>query len=67
VQRIQNGSIGITLNFIWCEPLSENKLDRQATERVIDFMFGWYPSVSLSLKFMLEVSHRLEIRQFYNI
>ncbi|XP_027912093.1 beta-glucosidase 13-like [Vigna unguiculata] len=41
-ERIQNGSIGITLNFIWCEPLSENKLDRQATERVIDFMFGWF-------------------------
>ncbi|XP_052734222.1 beta-glucosidase 13 [Vigna angularis] len=41
-ERIQNGLIGITLNFIWCEPLSENKLDREATERVIDFMFGWF-------------------------
>lgn len=41
LQKMQNGLIGITLNFVWYEPLSENKLDREATERAIDFMFGW--------------------------
>ncbi|KAL9296518.1 hypothetical protein ACSQ67_022414 [Phaseolus vulgaris] len=41
-EKMQNGLIGITLNFVWYEPLSENKLDREATERAIDFMFGWF-------------------------
>ncbi|XP_052733602.1 beta-glucosidase 13-like isoform X2 [Vigna angularis] len=39
---IQNGLIGITLNFVWSVPLSENKLDREASERTVDFMFGWF-------------------------
>ncbi|CAJ1933299.1 unnamed protein product [Sphenostylis stenocarpa] len=40
-QTFQNGVIGIALYSIWYEPLSKSKLDRKATERAIDFLFGW--------------------------
>ncbi|KAJ7982299.1 Beta-glucosidase [Quillaja saponaria] len=41
-QRIQRGSIGITLETAWYVPLSTNKLDHDAKERALDFSFGWF-------------------------
>jgi beta-glucosidase len=40
-QESQNGLIGITLVINWFVPLSDDKLNQKATERAIDFMFGW--------------------------
>jgi len=40
-QDSQNGIIGIGLNSYWFKPYSTDPLDQQASERVIDFMFGW--------------------------
>jgi len=34
--------IGITLVSNWYEPLSNNKLDKSASERALDFMLGWW-------------------------
>ncbi|KAG4985274.1 hypothetical protein JHK86_032965 [Glycine max] len=41
-QTFQNGLIGITLNVNWYVPFSDNKLDHKATERAIDFQYGWF-------------------------
>ncbi|XP_027341441.1 beta-glucosidase 12-like [Abrus precatorius] len=38
----QKGVIGITLVSHWFVPFSDNKLDKEAAERAIDFMFGWF-------------------------
>ncbi|CAN4080488.1 unnamed protein product [Withania somnifera] len=38
----QKGKIGITLNSVWYVPYSRQKEDVYATERAIDFMFGWF-------------------------
>ncbi|KAK4384037.1 Furcatin hydrolase [Sesamum angolense] len=36
------GEIGISLVAHWMEPYSSNKLDVQAAERALDFMYGWF-------------------------
>ncbi|KAL6966359.1 beta-glucosidase [Sarracenia purpurea var. burkii] len=41
-QSVQRGTIGITLVSIWAIPYSESKDDREATQRQLDFMFGWF-------------------------
>ncbi|WJX51701.1 Beta-glucosidase 12 [Trifolium repens] len=41
-QASQKGSIGITLNCHWFLPFSNDKLDHQAAQRALDFMFGWF-------------------------
>lgn len=41
VQVSQKGLIGITLVANWYLPFSNTKADQKATERAIDFMFGW--------------------------
>ncbi|KAL0346367.1 UNVERIFIED_CONTAM: Beta-glucosidase 12 [Sesamum calycinum] len=41
-QPIQKGEIGISLVAHWMEPYSSNKLDVQAAERALDFMYGWF-------------------------
>ncbi|KAH1141759.1 hypothetical protein GLYMA_12G054600v4 [Glycine max] len=38
----QNGLIGITLNCHWFVPFSNDTLDHQASQRALDFMFGWF-------------------------
>ncbi|KAI4324287.1 hypothetical protein L6164_023838 [Bauhinia variegata] len=38
----QKGVIGITLISYWFVPFSNNKLDKDAARRAIDFMFGWF-------------------------
>ncbi|XP_071940374.1 beta-glucosidase 24-like [Coffea arabica] len=62
-QRSQKGKIGITLVSNWAVPYHNTKEDRDAAQRAIDFMFGWfmdpithgdYPSSMRSL-----VGHRL--------
>ncbi|XP_058779382.1 beta-glucosidase 12-like isoform X2 [Vicia villosa] len=41
-QASQKGKIGITLVSHWIMPLYDTKLDHQAAQRGIDFMFGWF-------------------------
>ena len=41
MQASQNGVIGITLVSNWFEPLSEEKENKNAALRALDFMFGW--------------------------
>ncbi|XP_004490157.1 beta-glucosidase 24-like [Cicer arietinum] len=41
-QVSQNGLIGITLVINWFVPLTDTKLNQKATERAIEFMFGWF-------------------------
>ncbi|XP_008241222.1 PREDICTED: beta-glucosidase 12-like [Prunus mume] len=41
-QASQNGVIGITLVSNWFEPLSEEKENKNAALRALDFMFGWF-------------------------
>jgi len=40
-QKSQKGVIGITLVSHWFKPYSNNKADKEAAQRSIDFMFGW--------------------------
>ncbi|KAJ8476403.1 hypothetical protein OPV22_020130 [Ensete ventricosum] len=41
-QATQKGEIGITLNSMWYEPHSKSHHDKEAANRAIEFMFGWY-------------------------
>ncbi|KAK2421555.1 cyanogenic beta-glucosidase [Trifolium repens] len=41
-QPSQKGKIGITLVCHWMIPLHDTKLDHDATQRYIDFQFGWF-------------------------
>lgn len=40
-QKIQGGSIGISLDVIWFEPATNSKEDIEARQRALDFQFGW--------------------------
>lgn len=42
--KCQGGKIGITLVSQWWEPLNNTPQDREAVDRMADFMFGWYMS-----------------------
>ncbi|KAJ9174423.1 hypothetical protein P3X46_013067 [Hevea brasiliensis] len=41
-QASQKGKIGITLVSHWMVPFSNTKLDKVASIRALDFMYGWY-------------------------
>eukprot|EP01018_Ginkgo_biloba_P033169 Gb_35939 [translate_table: standard] len=41
-QALQNGSIGIAVVTLWILPYSDTVFDKRATERAMDFMFGWF-------------------------
>ncbi|XP_027106821.1 beta-glucosidase 12 isoform X1 [Coffea arabica] len=41
-QASQKGEIGITLVSHWIVPYSSSKLDILATQRALDFMYGWF-------------------------
>ncbi|XP_073099439.1 beta-glucosidase 12-like isoform X2 [Elaeis guineensis] len=41
-QATQNGRIGITLISHWFVPLSDSKPDKDAANRALDFMLGWF-------------------------
>ncbi|KAL3519171.1 hypothetical protein ACH5RR_021760 [Cinchona calisaya] len=41
-QRKQMGKIGITLVSFWAVPYHDTKEDKDAAQRAIDFMFGWF-------------------------
>ncbi|KAJ8943036.1 hypothetical protein NQ318_022580 [Aromia moschata] len=38
----QNGNVGITLDTPWFEPNTTSEADLAASERILQFMFGWY-------------------------
>ena len=38
----QNGSIGITNNCDWREPLTDSKSDIDASQRALEFFLGWF-------------------------
>ncbi|KAF3958079.1 hypothetical protein CMV_016971 [Castanea mollissima] len=41
-QKVQKGSIGISLVSDWYEPFSNARHDRDAAQRALDFIFGWF-------------------------
>ncbi len=41
-QAAQKGVVGMNIYSMWFYPLSESAEDIAATERVKDFMYGWY-------------------------
>ncbi|CAL8177213.1 unnamed protein product [Prunus armeniaca] len=41
-QASQKGSIGITLNTDWFVPVSDEKKDKDAASRALDFSYGWF-------------------------
>ncbi|GAB4857697.1 Beta-glucosidase 44 [Ancistrocladus abbreviatus] len=41
-QGVQNGRIGILLDFGWNEPLTRGKEDNYAAQRACDFHLGWF-------------------------
>ncbi|KAK4397543.1 Beta-glucosidase 12 [Sesamum angolense] len=41
-QPIQKGEIGIALVTHWIVPYSSSKLDIQAAQRALDFIYGWF-------------------------
>ncbi|KAF2319351.1 hypothetical protein GH714_014968 [Hevea brasiliensis] len=41
-QASQKGKIGITLISHWMVPFSNSQLDKEASIRALDFMYGWY-------------------------
>ncbi|KAL9271971.1 Beta-glucosidase 6-like protein [Drosera capensis] len=41
-QHIQGGSIGIALDVMWYEPLTNTTKDIEATQRAQDFQLGWF-------------------------
>nr|XP_009417732.1 PREDICTED: beta-glucosidase 22-like [Musa acuminata subsp. malaccensis] len=40
-QAIQNGRIGLNVYSFWCYPMTNSRLDFQATQRSLDFLIGW--------------------------
>ncbi|GJR27811.1 beta-glucosidase 46-like protein isoform X1 [Tanacetum coccineum] len=41
-QRNQNGSIGIVMNAVWYEPISNSTQDRLAAQRALSFFLNWF-------------------------
>ncbi|ONK79033.1 uncharacterized protein A4U43_C01F2180 [Asparagus officinalis] len=41
-QGYQKGKIGISLSCNWFLPFSDSKPDRDAAQRAVDFMYGWF-------------------------
>jgi len=41
-QALQRGEIGVTLSCTWYKPLRETPQDRDAVQRSLEFMLGWY-------------------------
>ncbi|XP_043692666.1 beta-glucosidase 13-like [Telopea speciosissima] len=43
-QGTQKGKIGITINSHWMVPFTDHPADVAATQRALDFMYGWFVS-----------------------
>ncbi|CAG9859910.1 unnamed protein product [Phyllotreta striolata] len=44
----QKGRVGIVIDTIWMEPASDSKADIAASERQLQFMFGWFANPILN-------------------
>ncbi|KAH7575769.1 hypothetical protein JRO89_XS02G0216000 [Xanthoceras sorbifolium] len=42
LMQTQKGKIGILLDFVWYEPLTDSKADNYAAQRARDFHIGWF-------------------------
>ena len=49
VQNHQHGVIGMTVDSGWYEPLRNNSVDREASNRAMEFELGWWVFSSRSL------------------
>jgi len=41
IQKYQHGVIGMTVDSAWYEPLQNNSVDRNASNRAMEFELGW--------------------------
>lgn len=60
--QVQGGQIGITLVSQWWEPLSDTPQDKEAAERALDFMFGWFMEPLNSGKYPQSMIDRVKSR-----
>lgn len=53
MQATQKGVVGIALNTGFSVPFSDSQADKDAASRAMDFSYGWYALVELSIWFGL--------------
>ena len=53
VQVEQNGELGISLDVIWYEPISNSTADVEATKRAQEFQLGWCVGFTNNLHYYL--------------
>ncbi|KAK8962643.1 Beta-glucosidase 6 [Platanthera guangdongensis] len=41
-KQVQHGSVGMSFDVMWFEPMSNSQKDIAATQRAMDFQFGWF-------------------------
>ncbi|XP_017978572.1 PREDICTED: beta-glucosidase 47 isoform X3 [Theobroma cacao] len=58
-QKQQRGSIGIVMNAIWYEPISNSFEDKQAAERAQSFYMNWFLDPIILGKYPLEMQEIL--------
>ena len=68
MQSQQGGSIGITLDAPWAEPLSDSPQDLEAAERLRMFVTGWWVDDSghkQLVDYELEVNNTMLVVSWY--
>ncbi|GMY36930.1 beta-glucosidase 46-like isoform X1 [Fagus crenata] len=59
-QKKQGGSIGIVMNAIWYEPISNSLEDKLATERALSFYMNWFLDPIILGKYPIEMHEILQ-------